>query len=144
MILYARLRCWITRKYSNVLFWELSLFLGLYANLDKMLIFRLGFVLLFMKLSGKNGIWSHAWKTDKHLYIANIKYQKNYRKLKKAELDLKFLYWCKGNEVYLKFMQWKHCKGLKPEVREKYHNTILRESISDTHKKIRSSHKILK
>ena len=52
MILYARLRCWITSKYSGI-FWKLSCFLGLYANIDKMLIFGHCFVLLFMKFSGR-------------------------------------------------------------------------------------------
>ena len=36
------------------------------------------------------GFWSNIQKTDKYLYKASVKYQKNYRKLKKAELDLKF------------------------------------------------------
>ena len=96
-----------------------------------------------MKLSGKNGFWSNIRKTDKHLYKTSAKYQKNYRKLKKAELDFKFLYRYKDNEVYPKFTQWKHCKRLKPKVREKHHNTVLKDSVSDTHKKIKNLNKDL-
>ena len=51
-----------------------------------------------MKLSGKNGFWWNIRKTDKHLYKASIKYQKNYWKFKKAELDL---FWCKYNGWYV-------------------------------------------
>ena len=67
----------------------------------------------------------------------------SYRKLKKAELDLKFLYQCKDNEVHPKFRQWKHYKRLKPKVREKHYNSILKDSISDTHKKIKNLNKDL-
>ena len=90
-------------KYSDILFQELSFFLGLYTNLDKIPIFGHCFVLLFMKLSGRNGFWLNIRKTDKHLYKTSVKYQRNYQKLKKAELDLQFLYLCKDNGVCPKF-----------------------------------------
>ena len=45
--------------------------------------------------------------------------------------------------MYPKFTQWKHCKRLKPKVREKHYNTILKDSISDTHKKIKNLNKDL-
>ena len=41
-------------------------------------------------------------QTDRHLYKAGVKYQKNYGRLKKAELGLNFLYQCKDIEVCLK------------------------------------------
>ena len=45
--------------------------------------------------------------------------------------------------MYPKFTQWKHYKQLKPKVREKHYNTILKDSISDTHKKIKNLNKNL-
>ena len=46
--------------------------------------------LMSVQLRFTIGFWSNTQKTDKHLYKASVKYQKNYRKLKEAELDLKF------------------------------------------------------
>ena len=41
-------------------------------------------------------------QTDRHLYKAGVEYQKNYGRLKKAELGLNFLYQYKDIEVCLK------------------------------------------
>ena len=40
-------------------------------------------------------------------------------------------------------MQWKHYKRLKPKVREKHYSTILKDRISDKHKKIKYLNKDL-
>ena len=84
--------------------------------------------------------WHHFGQNktnDKHLYKTTVKYQK------KAEVDLKFLHCCEDNEVYPKFMQWKHYKQLKPKMREKHYNTILKYGISNKHKKIKNLNKDL-
>lgn len=61
-----------------------------------------------MKFSGRNGFWSSIPKTGKDLCKTSTTFQKNYRKSKKAELDLKFLHRRKDNEVHPKFTQWTH------------------------------------
>ena len=48
----------------------------------------------------------------------------------KAELDLKFFYRCKDDELYRKFTECKHYKRLRPKVREKHYNTILKDVLA--------------
>ena len=96
-----------------------------------MLIFGLCFVLYFLKLSAGIGFWSKLRRTDPQLYQVAIKYQRSLRRLAKAQLDLKFLYDCKENQVFPKFVQWKNLNRMKKRNQRRYYNLFLTDAIKE-------------
>ena len=86
------------------------LFLKSYFNLNKILFFRIVFVLYFFKLSGKSGFWRKLGDTDKVIRKMAIVYQKWLLKVEKVGMDLKLLYKCNNEFVYPKSGRWKHLK----------------------------------
>ena len=62
------------------------------------------FVLYFLKLSGRSGFWRKFRETDNVTRNMAIFYQKLLFKVQKLQMDLKFLYKCKNENVYPKFV----------------------------------------
>ena len=51
--------------------------------------------------------------------------------MKKAELDLRFLYDCKDNNVYPNFVKWRNVKHLRPKSREQWYKRNLNDLITE-------------
>ena len=61
-----------------------------------------------------------------------VQYQRSWRRLSKAELDLAFLRDCKMAEVYPKFIRWKNInQAKKKKRRQKFHKLLLNEGINE-------------
>ena len=96
-----------------------------------MLIFGLCFVLYFLKLSAGIGFWSKLRRTNPQLHQVAIKYQRSLGILAKAQLDLKFLYDCKENKVFPKFVRWKNLNRMKKRNQRHYYNLLLTDAIKE-------------
>ena len=70
-----------------------------------MLFFGIVFVLYYFKLTQKSGSWRKLRGTDNVKRKMAMVYQKLLLKFEKADMDLKFLYKCKNETVYPKFVQ---------------------------------------
>lgn len=49
----------------------------------------------------------------------------------KAQLDLKFLYDCKENQVFPKFVRWKNLNRMKKRNQRRYYNLLLTDAIKE-------------
>ena len=67
-------------------------------------LFGIVFITYFLKLSAGKGFWKTLRETDNATRSLAIDYQKCYLKHQKAVLDLQFLYRCKNDSVYPKFV----------------------------------------
>ena len=83
----------ITSKYTNILFWILPCFFGLYTNLDKMLIFELCSVLLYLKCmrlvffcSDKSCFEQLESRCKNHLKLLILLFDMNISKFKRKAL----------------------------------------------------------
>ena len=94
-----------------------------------MLLFGLFFVLYFVKLSVGNGFWSNLRVADPVTHRNAITLQRSSRKLKKAELDLKFLMNCRDNNVHIKFVRWKNLNGKSFRKQHQHYRRLLKEEI---------------
>ena len=70
-----------------------------------MIFFEILFVLYLLKLSGTSGFWRKLQETDNVTRKMAIIYQKLLLKVEKSKMSLKFLYKCKNENVYLKFVR---------------------------------------
>ena len=92
-------------------------------------------VLFFLKLlNGNRNFWPNLCATNTSLHSTAVKYQKLYYKVKKAELDIKFLVKCQDNNITPKFICWKNLKSKCHRLHSSYHRRLLKESIHDQHK----------
>ena len=103
-----------------------------------MFIFRLYFILYFLKLSSTKGFWKNLRITDPELNLIAKLYQKVLRKFRKAEKDVKFLTDCKSSNVYPKFVRWKNIKTKPPRERIKYYSRLLNEVLDKRHKELKT------
>ena len=111
--------------------------------IDKMLFFGAVFMIYFLKLSAGKGFWRNLRETDNALRTVAIDYQKCYLKYQKAELDLQFLYRCKNNGIFPKFIRYKHIKDKHKRIRTKYYSRFLKEAIDEKHNRKRELNKEL-
>ena len=89
----------------------------------------IAFLLFYIKMSGSTGFWTNLRNTDNSLHKTALVYQRELRKLRKAELDLRFCYQCVDNFVQPKFIKWTNVKRLRPKLREAYCKRILQDNI---------------
>ena len=86
-------------------------------------LFGVAFFLYYLKLiSGNNGFWSTLRNTEPSVHRVTTRYQRFYRKARKAEQDIKFLLSCRVNRVFPKFIKWRNLESKHPRLRAK--NTI--------------------
>ena len=93
-------------------------------------IFGLAFILYLFKVTDGNGFWYNLRNSDKLMYKRAITYERLLKRLRKCELDLKFLYSCRNDCIYPKFCRWKNINGKDRKVRSKFYRRILFEEIS--------------
>ena len=91
--------------------------------------------------SAPKGIWFNLRIADPAEHKVAITYQRHYRKLIEAEMDTKFLLRCRDESVYPTNVKWKILKKMKPKDRTRYHERNLKQSIADTHTKLRNLRK---
>ena len=66
-----------------------------------------------------------------------IIYQKLLLKVEKSKMDLKFLYKCKNENAYPKFVRWKHVKNKLSRIRKQLYQKNLQNAIKDKHSRIK-------
>ena len=66
-----------------------------------------------------------------------IIYQKLLLKVGKADMDLKFLYNCKNESVYPKFVRWKHVKDKPFRIRKQLYQKNIRNAIKGKYCRIK-------
>ena len=69
--------------------------------------FGICFILYFIKVSAPKGIWYNLRTADPAAHKVAITYQRHYRKVMKAELDIKYLLRCRDAKVYPSIVKWK-------------------------------------
>ena len=80
----------------------------------------------------RKGFWTNLRKSDPGTHKLAVQYQRSWRRLSKAELDLTFLRDCKKAEVYPKFVRWKNINQVKKKNRrQKFHKLLLNEAINE-------------
>ena len=106
-----------------------------------MLFFGVVFVLYFLKLSDGRGFWYNIRMSDENVYKTAIDYERELKKLNKAELDLKFLFRCREEDLHPKFTRWKNFNTYDDSGKRKRYRKVLSEAISDKHQKVRELRK---
>ena len=94
-------------------------------------------VLYFAKLSVGNGFWSNLRAANPVTDRNAITLQGSSRKLKRAELDLKFLLNCCDNNVHPKFVHWKNLNGKSFRKQHQHYRRLLKEEIQSLTKRCR-------
>ena len=74
-------------------------------------------------------------------YKTAIDYERELKKLNKAELDLKFLFRCREEDLHPKFTRWKNFNTYDDSGKRKRYRKVLSEAISDKHRKVRELRK---
>ena len=97
----------------------------------------IAFLLFYFKMSGVSGLWTNMRNTDKTLYKTALHFQPELRKLRKCQLDIRYLYRCVENQVYPKFIKWTNVKRLRPKQRESYCSHILQFTIRDKKERLK-------
>ena len=100
-------------------------------------ILGLSFILYFVKLSDVNGFWKNIRRSDPDCYQRAVKFERIRKKLKKAELDLKFLYDCRDEDLHPKFTRWKNFNTLDDRAKHRAYQKVLNDEIKAKHKHIR-------
>ena len=96
----------------------------------------IAFLLYYFKMSGSTGFWTNMRNTDNSLHKTALAYQRDIRKLRKAELDLRFCYQCVENNVCPKFIKWTNVKRLRPKLRDSYFKRIFQDNIREKKQQI--------
>ena len=92
----------------------------------------------YLKLSAGSGFWTNLRKTDPVTHKFGIAFQRCYKKVIKAELDLKFLHQCKDHNVYPKFVRWKNLKTKDTREKIRYYRRLLNDSITEKNKHLKT------
>ena len=100
-------------------------------------ILGLSFILYFVKLSDGNGFWKNIRRSDPDCYRRAVEFERIRKKLKKAELDLKFLYDCRDEDLHPKFTRWKNFNTLDDRAKHRAYRKVLNDEIKAKHKHIR-------
>ena len=81
---------------------------------------------------------SNLRKADPVTHKFAIAFQRCYKKVIKAELDLKFLHQCKDRNVYPKFVRWKNLKTKDTREKIRYYRRLLNDSITEKSKHLKT------
>ena len=103
-----------------------------------MQLFGICFLLYILKISAPKGIWYNLRTADPAAHKVAITYQRHYRRIMKAEMDLKFLFICRDESMYPTHVKWSILKKMKPRERLRHHQRNLKRSITEMHEKLRS------
>ena len=106
-------------------------------------LFGLAFIMYFFKLSYGSGFWRNLRNDNNILYKQATKIERLPKKLKKYELDLKFLISCRDLGVYPKFTRWKNVKHNKKSVRTTFYRRVLLDEITSKHRAVKSTRREL-
>ena len=93
----------------------------------------------FFKISYGSRFWHKIQNDNNILYKQATKIERPAKKLKKYELDLKFLVSCRDLGVYPKFTCWKNVKHNKKSVRTKFYRSVLLDEIASKHHTVKST-----
>ena len=102
----------------------------------------LSFILYYIKLSDGNGFWSNIRRSDPDCYRRAVEFERIRKKLKKAELDLKFLYDCRDEDLHPKFTRWRNFNTLDDRAKHRAYRKVLNDEIKAKHahiKRLRST-----
>ena len=103
-----------------------------------MQLFGICFLLYILKISAPKGIWFNLRTADPAAHKVAITYQRHYRRIMKAEMDLKFLLACRDDSVYPTHVKWSILKKIKPRERLRHHQRNLKHSITEMNEKVRN------
>ena len=106
-----------------------------------MYLFGLSFILFLFKLSYDPRFWNNIRNSDFMLYKRVTSTERLAKKLKKHELDLRFLITSRDEGVYPKFTFWKNLKTRSIKEKNKFSRRILLDEISSKRKAIKSLRK---
>ena len=98
-----------------------------------MIFFGIVIVLYFLNLLGTSGLWKKLRETDNVTRNMAIIYQKLLLKVEKSKTNLKFLYKCKNENVYPKFLSWKHVKNKSLRITKQLYQKNLQNAIKNKH-----------
>ena len=93
-------------------------------------LFGLSFILYFFKLSYGSNFWNNLRNDDIDLYRRAALAECLAKKLRKHELDLKFLVTARGTGVYPKFTRWKNVKNNNKKYKRKFYRFVLLDEIN--------------
>ena len=100
-------------------------------------IFGLSVLLFYFKLSDGNGFWKNIRMSDPDCYRAAVEFERISKKLKKAELDLKFLYDCRDEDLHPKFTRWRNFTSLDEKGKRRAYRKVLNDEIKSKHQHIK-------
>ena len=93
-------------------------------------LFGLSFILYFFKLSYVSNFWNNLRNDDIDLYRRATLAERLAKKLRKHELDLKFLVTACDTGVYPKFTRWKNVKNNNMKKKCKFYGRVLLDEIN--------------
>ena len=96
-----------------------------------MILFAFIFILYSISLSMRNDSWCNLRNRDKITYKAALKYQRCLNKVKNCDLDMKFLYHCKSNVVYPKFIRWTNIRTKNKRQQSVFYARLLNDEIKE-------------
>ena len=99
-----------------------------------MQLFGLSFLLYFLKLSDGKGFWYNMRNSDNTAYRAAIAFERASKRLRKATLDLKFMYRCRDENLHPKFTRKKCFSSLDERSRKKRYRRELNDEIRNKNK----------
>ena len=106
-------------------------------------LFRLPFILYFFKLSYGSSFWNNLRNDDINLYRRATLAEHLAKKLRKRELDLKFLVTARDTGVYAKFTRSKNVKNNKKKCKSKFYHRVLLDEIKSKRRSIKELRKEL-
>ena len=100
-------------------------------------------MLLFFRLSYGSSVWNNLRNDDINLYRRATLAERLAKKLRKHELDLKFLVRSRDTGVYPKFTRWENIKNKKKKCKSKFYRRILLDEINSKRRSIKELRKEL-
>ena len=67
--------------------------------------------------------------SDPDCYRTAVEFEKINRKLKKAELDMKLLYECRGEYIHPKFTSWRNFNSLDEKAKRRAYRKVVDDEI---------------
>ena len=97
----------------------------------------ISFILHFLKLSYGSRFWKNLPNDNIELYKTATLSECLAKKLRKHELDLKFLVTCRDTGVFPKFTRWRNVNKNNAKFKNKFYRKILLDEISKKQKSIK-------
>ena len=87
--------------------------------------------------SGK-GFWYNLRLSDKKVYREAMRVERLMKKIKRCECTLKFLFNCRNNDVFPKFVCWKNVNRQPFKKKSRYYRRILLDEIDEKTKYLKT------